>query len=205
MYILYDVAHALFSVLFRILFSYRIVGRENVPSKGPVILACNHASYMDPPFVGTGIPRRVNFVAKEELFDRAWKRFILTRWKAFPIRREQLDKGTLKVILDKLKSGEVVGLFPEGTRSPDGNLLPGKNGVGMIVSMAKVPVVPVYIKGSYKTLGKVQQKLRFVPITIAYGKPMEFPKVEGEAGRDRYQRIADEIMAGIERLKRELG
>ncbi len=204
MYIIYDVAHALFYVLFKLLFHYKIVGRENVPRKGPVILASNHASYMDPPFVATGIWRRVNFVAKEELFNRYWKRFILTQWKSIPVRRERLDKGTLKVILEMLKSGEVVGLFPEGTRSPDEDLLPGKNGIGMIVTMAKVPVVPVYVKGSYKTMGKVNQRLRLVPITVAYGKPVEFAQVEGESGRDRYQRISDTIMAEIGRLKSTL-
>src|SRR5512143_3170391 len=128
MYPLYDLAHAIFFVVFKLLFGYRITGRENVPSTGGVILASNHASYLDPPLVGTGIGRRVNFMAKEELFNRPWKRFVLSNWKAIPVRREQLDKAVLKSVLERLRAGEVVGLFPEGTRSPDGELMPGKAG-----------------------------------------------------------------------------
>jgi 1-acyl-sn-glycerol-3-phosphate acyltransferase len=205
MYLLYDLAHAIFFVLFKILFGYRLIGRENVPDKGPVIFASNHASFLDPPFVGTGVKRRVNFVAKEELFNRPWKRFILTRWKAIPIRREQLDKTMLKAILDKLKAGEVVGLFPEGTRSPDENLLTGKAGVGMVVSMAKAAVVPVYIKGSWRTLGKVHKKLRPTPVTVVYGKPVTFNDLAGVKGHERYQMISERIMEEIEKLKNGLG
>jgi 1-acyl-sn-glycerol-3-phosphate acyltransferase len=205
MYLLYDFAHAIFFVLFKLIFGYRIIGRENVPVAGPVILASNHASFLDPPFVGTGVRRRVNFVAKEELFNRPWKRFILTRWKAIPIKREQLDKTMLRAILDKLKAGEVVGLFPEGTRSADENLLPGKPGVGMVVSMAKAPVVPVYIKGSWMTLGKVHSKLRPTPITVVYGKPITFTDMEGGKGHERYQMISGRIMEEIEKLKNALG
>lgn len=205
MYLLYDLAHAIFFVLFKLVFGYRVIGRENVPAAGPVILASNHASFLDPPFVGTGVWRRVNFIAKEELFNRPWKRFILTRWKAIPIRREQLDRASLRAILDRLKDGEAVGLFPEGTRSPDDNLLPGKPGVGMVVSMAKAPVVPVYIKGSWLTFGKVHTKLRPTPITMVYGKPITFTGLEGLKGHERYQVISERIMAEIEKLKNELG
>ncbi len=205
MYPLYDLAHVFFGVFFKVMFGFRVIGRENLPKTGPVILASNHASYLDPPFVGTGAPRRVNFLAKEELFNRPWKRFILTNWKAIPVRREQLDKAVLKTVLDRLKAGEVVGLFPEGTRTPDGELLPGKAGIGMIVSMAKVPVVPVYIKGSDKTMSKAHKGLRRCPITIAYGKPIEFGRLGKEAGHERYQRISDTIMDEIKKLRDEIG
>jgi len=206
MILIYDIAHLMFAVLYRLLLSFRVIGSENVPKTGPVILASNHASYLDPTLVGTGIWRRVRFVAKEELFDRAWKRFILFHgWKAIPIRREKLDKAVLKNIMDVLKSGDVVGLFPEGTRGMGDKLLPGKAGIGMIVSMAGVPVVPVYIKGSDKTLSKTHEKLNLVPITIAYGKPIEFTRVPGEAGHERYQRVSDTVMAEIEKLKLMVG
>jgi 1-acyl-sn-glycerol-3-phosphate acyltransferase len=201
MYPLYDLAHAIFFVLFKLLFGYRITGRENVPKTGGVILASNHASYLDPPLVGTGVGRRVNFMAKEELFNRPWKRFVLNSWKAIPVRREQLDKSVLKVVLARLNSGEVVGLFPEGTRSPDGELMAGKAGIGMIVSMAKVPVVPVYISGSHQTMSKMHKGFRPCRISVTYGKPVEFTRSGKEAGHERYQRIADMIMEEIKKLK----
>ena len=87
MYILYDLAHFIFFVSFKLVFGYRIIGRDNVPKTGAVILASNHASFLDPPFVGSGIWRRVNFVARDTLFDKPVGRFILKSWKAIPVRR----------------------------------------------------------------------------------------------------------------------
>jgi 1-acyl-sn-glycerol-3-phosphate acyltransferase len=201
-HILYDLAHSIFFVLFKILFGYRIIGRENVPKTGPVILASNHASFLDPPFVGTALWRRVNFVARDTLFNRPWKKFILDRWMAFPINRDRMDKTTLNEILGRLKKGEPVCLFPEGTRSPDGALQPGKAGIGMIVSLAKAPVVPVYIKGSYLTFGKIHKSFRPTKVSVTFGKPIDFSGVEGVSRQDRYQGIADVIMAEIKNLER---
>ena len=201
MYLLYDAAHAIFSVIFRPLFKFKVIGKENVPASGPVILASNHASNLDPLLIATALPRRVNFVAKEELFGPPLQRFLNTRWKAIPVRREQLDKGVLRVILARLKAGEIIGLFPEGTRGDGEALLPGKAGIGMIVSMAGAPVVPVYIKGSHLAFGKKNKKFKMTPITMVCGRPVEFPKEPGESGHERYQRISDSIMAEIEKLK----
>ena len=203
MNIIYDLGHIMFFILFKLLFRYKVYGGENIPKKGAVIFASNHASYLDPPLIGAGIWRRVHYVAKEELFSSPWKKFILTQWKSIPIKREKLDKGMLKAILKPLKEGGVLTVFPEGTRSPDENLLPGKAGIGMIVSMANCPVVPVYINGSWMTLGKNHKKLSLVPISVTFGKPVVFGKAEGETGHERYQRISDAIMAEIEKLKRE--
>ncbi|MHB8174167.1 MAG: lysophospholipid acyltransferase family protein, partial [Nitrospirota bacterium] len=200
-HILYDTAHALFYILFKIFFGYRIAGRENVPTDGPVILASNHASFLDPPLVGSALWRRVNFVARDTLFNRPWKKFILDRWKAFPLNRDRLDKATLTDIINRLKKGEPVCLFPEGTRSPDGNFLPGKAGIGMIVSMAKVPVVPVYVRGSHLTFGKIHKAFRPTKISVTFGKPLDFRAVAGMKGHERYQLIADEIMEEIKKLK----
>jgi 1-acyl-sn-glycerol-3-phosphate acyltransferase len=200
-HILYDIAHTIFFILFKILFGYRIIGRENVPKTGPVILASNHASFLDPPFVGTALWRRVNFVARDTLFNRPWKKFILDRWMAFPLNRDRLDKTTLNEILARLKKGEPVCLFPEGTRSADGTLQPGKAGIGMIVSLAKVPVVPVFIRGSYLTFGKIHKSFRPAKVSVTFGKPIDFSRLEGISRHERYQGIADAIMAEIKNLQ----
>ncbi|MGC2425108.1 MAG: lysophospholipid acyltransferase family protein [Nitrospirota bacterium] len=200
-HIIYDIAHTIFYILFKILFGYRIIGRENVPKTGPVILASNHASFLDPPLVGTALWRRVNFVARDTLFNRPWKKFIMTKWMAFPINRDRMDKTTLNEILGRLKKGEPVCLFPEGTRSPDGTLQPGKAGIGLIISLAKVPVVPVYVRGSYLTLGKMHKSFRPTKVSVTFGKPIDFSKVEGKSRQERYQGIADAIMAEIKSLQ----
>lgn len=203
--VLYDLAHLVFFFLFKAVFRFRVYGHENVPKRGPVIIACNHASFLDPALVGTAMWRRVNFIAKEELFRNPVMSFWLRSWRSFPVRREQLDKKVLREILDKLAAGEALGVFPEGTRGPGGEMLPGKPGIGMIVSMAKAPVVPVYIKGSHLSLGKVHKGFRPVPVTMTFGKPMEFKAAKGGRGSERYQAVADEIMAEIEKLKRAAG
>lgn len=200
--IVYDLGHIMFFVLFKLFFSYKVIGSENIPKKGAVIIASNHGSFLDPPLIGAGIWRRLNYAAREDLFSSWWKSFILKEWGSIPISRDRLDKATLKSILAPLKRGEILTIFPEGTRSPDENLRPGKAGIGMIVSLAKCPVIPVYINGSWRTLGKVHKKLRMVPISVIFGEPMVFDKVEGESGHDKYQRITDEIMSGIEKLKK---
>ncbi|HEY3347446.1 MAG TPA: lysophospholipid acyltransferase family protein [Nitrospirota bacterium] len=199
----YEIGKLFFTTWFKLSFQFKVYGHENVPKEGGAIVAFNHGSFFDPPIAGCSLKRRINFVARQDLFDKAWKRFFLEGLKAFPINRDRLDKAGLKKILDFLKNGELVGLFPEGTRSPDGELLPGKPGIGMIVSMAKVPVVPAYIKGSYKTLGKEHKKLKTTPISVYFGKPVTFDKIEGESSAERYQRVGDTIMAEIAKLKSE--
>ncbi len=201
-YLVYDLGHIMFFVLFKLFFRYKVIGGGNIPKKGPVIFASNHGSFLDPPLIGAGIWRRVNYAAREDLFGNWWKSFILKEWGSIPISRDRLDKATLKSILAPLKRGEILTIFPEGTRSPDENLGPAKPGIGMIVSLAKCPVIPVYINGSWRTLGKVHKKLRMMPISVIFGEPIVFEKTEGESGHDMYQRITDEIMAGIEKLKK---
>ena len=201
-YLVYDLGHIMFYVIFKLFFSYKVIGGGNIPKKGPVIFASNHGSFLDPPLIGAGIWRRVNYAARETLFSNWWKSFILKEWGSIPISRDHLDKATLKSILAPLKRGEILTVFPEGTRSPDDNLLPAKPGLGMIVTMAKCPVVPVYINGSWRTLGKLHKKLIMAPISVIFGKPMVFEKVEGETGHERNQRITDVIMAEIEKLKK---
>lgn len=202
----YQMSRVIFWPAFRLFFRFRSVGGGNVPKKGAVILASNHASYLDPPLIGTGTLRPLSFVAKEELFNRPWKKFILTAWNAVPINRDKFDKASLKRIMGLIKEGRAFVLFPEGTRGDGVELLPAKPGLGMIVSMAKCPVVPVYVKGSHLSLGRLHRKLRlFVPITVVYGRPIEFPEIEGEQSRERYERITGEVMAAIAGLKREHG
>lgn len=200
--IIYDVAHFLFYFIFKPLFGFKVVGEENIPQRGPVIIACNHASNLDPVIVGTAMWRRVNFMAKGELFTTPAVGFFLRSWRSFPISRDQLDKTMLKTILGKLKDGEALGVFPEGTRGDGGELLPAKPGLGLIVSMSRAPVIPVYIKGSFRTLSKKDNMLHLVPLSIYFGKPMEFSAAAVARGPERNKQIADEVMAAIAGLRK---
>lgn len=199
--LIYDIAHLFFYFLFKPLFRFRVTGEENVPKSGPVIIACNHSSNLDPVLVGVAMWRRVNFMAKEDLFTKPAVSFFLRSWRSFPISRDHLDKKMLRTILDKLKAGEALGVFPEGTRGDGENLQPGKPGIGMIVSMSKAPVIPVYINGSYRALGR-DNKFRPAHISIAFGRPVEFSGASGGKGSERYQAVADDVMAAIAGLKK---
>ncbi len=134
--------------LARILFGLRVYGAERVPRHGGVIIACNHISELDPPIIGCSIPRTIAFMAKVELFKHRIGSFFMEKLNAFPVNRAGVDTQALRTAIDFLKGGEAVVIFPEGTRSNDGRLLPVKAGISLIVSASGSPVLPAFIWGT---------------------------------------------------------
>src|SRR5580765_247183 len=132
-----------FRFLYRTYFRWRVFNPERVPLTGPVILAANHASFIDPPLVGAGIKRDINYLARESLFRVPVVGWVLHKWNSVPVGREGGVAKGLKAILDRLLAGGAIILFPEGTRSADGNLQPARSGVGLTVIKSTAPVVPV--------------------------------------------------------------
>jgi 1-acyl-sn-glycerol-3-phosphate acyltransferase len=196
-----------FRLLFAIYFRCRFIGVEHVPKKGPVILAANHASYLDPPVVGSGLNRDINYLARQSLFRFPLIGRLLVSWNSVPVDREGGGARGLKNILDRLLDGAGIILFPEGTRSPDGKFLPAQAGIGLVVAKSDAPVVPVHVFGSNKAWGRNQKLPLPKRITVRYGEPMRFEKLRTEArdcSKERlkaiYQQIADEIMEAIAAL-----
>jgi len=192
--------------LARLLFSYRTVGGENIPRKGTFLLASNHASYLDPPLVGIGTSRPITYLAKRELFRNPLIGLFLRKLcYCIPVDRDKLDRKTFKEILAVLKKdSELMIIFPEGTRSPDGRLQEPKIGAGMIVYLAEVPVIPVYVKGSYAIWSKGVKSVKLRPCTVYFGKPMEFMDCFSKGhSRDVYLEISRRIMEAIAQLERE--
>jgi len=109
-------------VIFKIFFTIKIEGKDNIPRQGGMIFASNHLSYLDPIVLGLLIPRRMNFIAKEELFENFFFRLLIAKLGAFPVKREKVDRTTYQKILDLLKKGEILVFFPEGTRSTNGKI-----------------------------------------------------------------------------------
>lgn len=181
---------------FRCLFKAEAVGVENMPKEGGVILAANHLSNWDPPFLATYLDRYVSYMAKEELFKNPVFSWIITRCFAFPVKRGTADRGAIKKALGRLKDGMCLGVFPEGTRSKDGKLGKAEAGIGLIAAMAKVPVVPAAIIG---TRSIFSEKNRFPKLKVIYGKPIMFTgKIsDKEALNDFSQQIMTEIAALI--------
>src|SRR6202142_3266877 len=149
-----------FRALYRFYFRWRVFNAERVPLTGAVILASNHASFLDPPLVGSGLHRGINYLARESLFRFPGMGALLRSWSAVPVDRDGGGARGLKAILDRLLAGGAIILFPEGTRTQDGEFLPARSGIGLTVIKSAAPVVPVRVFGTY----------------AAYGRHLKFPR-----------------------------
>jgi 1-acyl-sn-glycerol-3-phosphate acyltransferase len=199
-----------FRTVYAVYFRWRVYDAQNVPLTGGVILAANHASFIDPPLVGSGLKRDINYLARESLFRFPIVGRILHSWNAVPVDRDGGGARGLKAILDRLLRGGGIILFPEGTRTSDGKLQPARAGIGLVVAKSNAPVVPVRVFGTFEAWGRNQKFPLPKKIAVKYGKPMHFEKLRAEAkecSKDRlkeiYQEIANEIMAAIAGLRED--
>src|SRR6516225_4796715 len=188
-------------------FRWQVFNPERVPETGAVILASNHASFLDPPLVGAGIKRGINYLARESLFRFPGIGALLHSWSAVPVDRDGGGAAGLKAILDRLLAGGGIILFPEGTRTRDGHLQPARSGIGLVVVKSNAPVVPVRVFGTYEAYGRHRKFPHPTRIAVKYGEPMRFETLRAEAKtcsksrlKEIYQEIADEIMAAIAKL-----
>ena len=188
---MYNIGVILFKFIFKNFFKCKIVGVENIPSTKGVIIAANHISLWDPPLIGTFLPRKINFMAKEELFDIPIIGYIIKRLNAFPVKRGTADRVAIKKAISLLKSGECLGLFPEGTRSKDGKLGEAEAGMALIAIKADVTVVPTAV---------IIKKNKFWgnEIKLIFGKPIKYQP--NEDGKIVMQEFTDEIMREIGKL-----
>jgi 1-acyl-sn-glycerol-3-phosphate acyltransferase len=187
---------------------WRVYNAGRVPVEGPVILASNHASFLDPPLVGAGVRRAINYLARENLFRFPVIGWVLHHWQVVPVDREGGGAKGLKAILGRLMDGGAIILFPEGTRTRDGNLQPARSGIGLTVIKSTAPVVPVRVFGTYEAYGRHMRLPRPRRVAVKYGQPMKFAQLRAEAQvcskarlKEIYQQVADEIMAAIAKLQ----
>ncbi len=169
----------------------RVVGLENVPKEGAFIIASNHLSWMDVPLVPSFIKRKVVYMAKEELFygKVGW---IVRLLGAFPVKRGEADRQSLRAADTQLKAGKIFMIFPEGTRSKTHQLGPGHVGLGMIALRAGVPVVPVAVWGSENSFKKLRPR-----VTISYGKPLLLVPKGKKITREGIEDATNEVMRHI--------
>ena len=203
----YRVAWCFFRAVFATYFRYQVFHAERVPRAGGVILASNHASFIDPPLVSAGLPRMVINFGRSSLFKLPVVGSVLRSWKAVPVDREGGGAG-LKAILDRLLDGGVILVFPEGTRTTDGKLRPAKSGIGLTVIKSNAPVVPVRVFGTFEAYGRQMKFPRPHHVAVKYGVPLDFKALREEAEtcakprvKEIYQQVADEIMAAIAALE----
>ncbi len=207
---IYHTMFGLYSVYFRI-GGWEIHGRENIPMSGPLIVAPNHKSLLDPPLVGSSLPRLATTMGKIELFQK--KHFglrilgrVIQHMGTFPVRRGTADRRAIKRALQVLADDGALVIFPEGTRTRDGNLGTPELGIALIAHKAKAPVVPAYIKGTEGCYSYQQPKTRLVKAEIFYGQPLYFhEEYERKGDRATLETIAQRIMEEIAALKTQAG
>jgi 1-acyl-sn-glycerol-3-phosphate acyltransferase len=185
----------------RLYFSPTVEGLENVPEKGGAILAGNHQSFLDNVILPLMIPdRKVVFLGKAEYFEKWHMRWFFKGASMIPIRRGggSASEAALDTAVTALREGKLIGIFPEGTRSPDGRLYRGKSGVARMALEAGVPVIPVGITGTFEAMPYNRKVPRPHPVVVRFGAPLSFDRYREMPGdRFLYRAVTDEIVYEI--------
>ncbi|MDO3679198.1 lysophospholipid acyltransferase family protein [Paenibacillus ehimensis] len=188
---LYVFLRGVFRVLFRTVFFLRAEGVENIPAEGAVVLCGNHTSNWDPPLMGSPLKRKVHYMAKAELFDVPVLGYVLPRIAAFPVKRGGVSKESIRLSMQLLKDGEIMGIFPEGTRSNAGGM--GKKGAASLALKTGAVVIPAAIIGNYKP---------FRPMKVVYGPPVDLSEFEN-SGSEGLEQATDKIMSTIRSMVKQ--
>jgi 1-acyl-sn-glycerol-3-phosphate acyltransferase len=187
---IYDLARAILTIPTILFYRARAIGVENVPASGPVILAPNHFSQWDHFFAAVYLPRKVQFMAKSQLFTNPAIKYIFKHGGAFPVRRGHHDEEAFVTAHIVLDNGGTMLMYAEGGRSRTGDLGEPKRGIGKIALESGVPVIPVAIHGSAHVRG--WRRLQFPKVTIQYGEPITYP-VTADPDRDQQQQVANQV------------
>ena len=199
---LYELVRITANWYFSTFYDYSTSGREHVPLHGSTVFAANHISFYDPPAIGCQVFRQINYFARDTLY-KGWFGKGLLAIDTIPVARDNADVKSLKAIFKALKKGGAVAIYPEGTRSPDGQLAEPKPGAGMIACKSGATVIPTRLFGTYEAFGR-HHKLPQLggSIHIAYGQPMSLAEIDpGKDHPERYLEASRRIMARIAKLQ----
>lgn len=190
-----------FGAAYRTFFGLRIIGDENLIKAGPVLVASNHQSFLDPPLIGNLYKDEMVFFARKTLFKGPAK-WVYPQWNAIPVDQDRPDMSSMKTVIRKLKEGWRVLVFPEGQRTLDGEIGDAAPGVGLIAAKAGVPIQPLRIYGADQALPRGSGKVRFARITVKVGSPIVLSKEELKAysGKEGYEALTNRIMDAIKAL-----
>lgn len=198
---LYRICHTLAFIAAKSAFQFQVFGHENMIEEGPAIMAANHQSYLDPPIVGITCKNELHYLARKSLFDKPLLGALISRVNALPVDLSKGDLTALRTVIHLLKAGHRTLIFPEGTRSLNGQIQKGRPGIGMIIAKTLAPVVPIRIFGSFEAWPK-GGKVRLHPITVVVGKPIRFTEEDfQQANRDVYQKVSEQVLASVAALE----
>lgn len=195
--------------IIKLLWIEKVEGINNIPRSGGVIIASNHESYFDFICLSAVSPRPIRFLTAEVFYKKWWWRLIVTLTKQIKIDRYSKDKKesakrAVRQAVRILKKGEVFGIFPEGTRSPNGKLQKAFEGVARIILMAKVPVIPVGMIGTYEIMSRYEKKPRFKKCRVKIGKALDFGERYGQQkNKEILRHITNQVMNAIAGLTDE--
>jgi 1-acyl-sn-glycerol-3-phosphate acyltransferase len=198
---MYSIARVVLTLPTLLIYRVRVIGRENVPPKGGLVLAPNHFSQLDHFFAGVYMRRKVRFMAKSQLFGPPVLTFVFKHGGVFPVRRGHRDEEAFKTAFELLDQGEMLLVYAEGGRQRSGEMGEPKPGIGRLALESGAPIVPVAIHGS--ELARRWKRLRFPKVTVQFGTPMSFP-VEKDAGRERQLEAAAAVFAEVKRMYGEI-
>lgn len=190
-----------FKSILKAFFGFRVIGAEHLVTEGPVLVASNHQSYLDPPIIGAIYQNDMYYLARKTLF-RGITKWLYTQWNAIPVDQDHPDMASLKNIIRKLKDGHRVCVYPEGSRTMDGTLGEAAPGIGLIAVKSAATIQPVRIRGAYEALPRGSARLRRTRITVDVGPPIRLTpeELKHSANKEGYDRIAKQIMAAIDAL-----
>lgn len=200
--LVYQTAYYLSRAIGHCCFDFRVINREAIPAEGPLLLAMNHQSFLDPPLAGIACDRDISYLARKSLSEIPILGRLLPKLNVIPYDQGGSDMSAIKAVIRVLKAGNATVIFPEGTRSRDGSLQSAQPGTGMIVAKTLAPVVPMRIFGAHEAFPKNSVKIRFSPITIVVGEVLQFSKQDcvGDP-KIVYKKISDNIMDCIASLR----
>lgn len=189
---IYSFCRGALRLFYKLLFRLEAHGLEHIPAEGGVLLCSNHLSNLDPPTIGILLQRKVHFMAKKELFDIFGLGWLIKQLGAFPVKRGGVSKESIKTALTLLREGNVMGIFPEGTRNKGEDASIGKRGAATFALRSDAAVIPVAIIGNYKLFRKMK---------VVYGPPVDLSAFKEEKGADAAEMATEAIMARIAELK----
>lgn len=198
--LLYGILWMLVRGLAHLFFRFRVEGEEQIPRTGGVLLAANHASYLDIPILGCAVRRRLWHLGRRDLFFPRL-RPLLQALGWIPISADRLDRKGFELAIDLIRRGKAVVIYPEGGRSLTGKLRTGKPGIGIVVAQTGCPVIPVHIGGTYDALPPGAFWPRMGPLSVRFGQALSFDEKLGELPEKAfYREVSRRVMLKIAEL-----
>lgn len=202
MTIVYNIFYNLAKLLARMIFSMRVIHPKRMVESGPLLIAVNHSSFFDPPLAGICSRRGVYYLARKTLLKWPFFGPLFPAMNVIPVERDGNDMSALREVIKKVKEGNAVLLFPEGTRSLDGDLQPARAGIGLVIAKTGAPVLPMRIFGAYEAFPKNARRFQLSQISVVIGEPIHFSAEEiSNSSRETYQLLSNRVMDAIAALK----